>query len=298
MPDHNRFPFRSTFDREPIEWPNGAKLAFYVGINIEFYHFEKRHGAGGRAPGIIDHVMWEYGARVGLFRIMDIMDKYKIRASILLNSDVCLYQPEIIKEGNKRQWEWLGHGVTNQQNMNSYPDENAERDAIIQVRDTIIRETGQTPKGWLGPGLGESFQTPDLLAEAGFEYVSDWSSDDQPVPMSVRGGRMIAMPYHSGVNDARLVARFNFTGPQYEEAVKAQFDCLYKYATGGGGLVMALPIHAHNVGQPYRLEGFERSIDYILSHDKVWNTTSGDIASWYYKNYYKSAPAPVAVRAG
>ena len=292
MPDHGRYPFRSTFNREPIEWPNGAKLAFYVGINIEFYHFEKRNGAGGKPPGVIDHVMWEYGARVGTFRIMDVLDRYDVRASVLLNSDVCLYQPEIIAEGNKRGWEWLGHGITNQKNMNAYPDETAEREAIQEVRDTIIRETGTTPKGWLGPGLGESFQTPDLLAAAGFEYCCDWSGDDQPLPMRGNNGRMLAMPYHNGGNDARLVARFNFTSAEYEQAVKDQFDCLYQYANSGGGLVMALPILAPNVGQPYRLAGFERAIEYVCSHEKVWVTTSGEIAQWYYQNYYKD---PVAL---
>ena len=290
MPDHGRFPFRSTFNREPIEWPNGARLAFYVGANIEFYHFERRQGAGGRAPNVIDHVMWEYGARVGIFRIMDVLDKYDTRCSVLLNSDVCLYHKDVITEGNKRKWEWLGHGVTNQDNMNSYKDEAAEREAIQTVKEVIIRETGTTPKGWLGPGLGESFSTPDLLAAEGFEYNCDWSSDDQPIPMKVASGRMIAMPYHNGVNDARLVGRFNYTGSQYLEAVKAQFDVMYKYATEGGALVFALPIHAANVGVPYRLPYFEQAIEYITSHDKVWNTTSGEISDFYYKNYYKGPP--------
>jgi peptidoglycan/xylan/chitin deacetylase (PgdA/CDA1 family) len=219
---------------------------------------------------------------------MDVLDKYKVRASVLLNSDVCHYQPEIIREGNKRSWEWLGHGVTQQKNMQSYPDENAELEGIREVKETIIKEAGTTPKGWLGPGLGETFDTPDLLAAEGFDYVCDWSGDDQPIPMNVKSGRMISMPYHNGINDARLIARFNYTGSQYEEAVKAQFDCLYRYATTGGGLVMAVPIHAHNIGRPYTLDSFERSIDYVLSHEKVWNTTSGEISEWYYDHYYKA----------
>jgi peptidoglycan/xylan/chitin deacetylase (PgdA/CDA1 family) len=291
MPDHGRFPFRSTFNREPIEWPNGARLAFYVGINIEFYHFERRKGAGGVPPGVIDHVMWEYGARVGVFRIMDVLDKYNIRASVLLNSDVCVYQPEIIAEGKKRKWEWLGHGVTNTDNMNSYPDEAAELAAIRQVKETIIKDTGTTPKGWLGPGLGESFNTPDLLAAEGFEYNCDWSSDDQPLPMNVKNGRMISMPYHNGINDQRLIGLYNYTGPQYREAVRKQFDVMYRYANEGGGLVFAMPLHAANVGVPFRLDDFAAAIEYVTSHDNVWVTTSGEIADWYYKNYYKDSPA-------
>jgi peptidoglycan/xylan/chitin deacetylase (PgdA/CDA1 family) len=231
--------------------------------------------------------MWEYGARVGVFRIMDVLDKHKVRASVLLNSDVCLYQPDIISQGNQRGWEWLGHGVTNSKSMPSYGNEEDERAAIRQVRDTITDHTGTTPKGWLGPGLAESFQTPDLLAQEGFDYCCDWSGDDQPLPMRVNGGRMLAMPYHNGVNDQRLVARANFTGPEYEQAVRDQFDALYAAAGSGGGLVMGLPIHPPNVGLPFRLRYFDQAVKYICSHDDVWVTTSGEIADWYYANYYK-----------
>jgi peptidoglycan/xylan/chitin deacetylase (PgdA/CDA1 family) len=286
MPDHERYPYRSTFNREPIEWPKRAKLAFYVGINIEYYHFDRKSREGPQ-PDVINHVMWEYGARVGVFRIMDVLDKHEIRASVLLNSDVCLYQSDIIQEGNKRNWEWLGHGITNSRSMPSYGSEVEERTAIREVRDTIESHTGTRPKGWLGPGLAETFHTPDLLAGEGFEYVCDWSGDDQPLPMRVETGRLIAMPYHNGVNDQRLVARAFFTGPEYQQAVQDQFDTLYAAALSGGGLVMGLPIHPPNVGLPFRLKYLDQAISYICGHEKVWLTTSGDISDWYYKHYYK-----------
>jgi allantoinase len=282
MADHDRYPFRSTFDRESIEWPNGAKLAFYIGINIEFYHWDRQQTP---RPNLLEHTSWEYGSRVGTFRIMDVLDKHDMRASVLLNSDVCLFQPEIIKEGNKRNWEWLGHGITNTKNLPSYP-EDEERAAIRETKEVIVRETGTTPKGWLGPGLGESFNTPDHLAAEGFEYVCDWSGDDQPLPMRVQSGRLIAMPYHNGINDARLVERYLFTGPEYGQAVCDQFDVLYENALSGGGLVMAAPIHPPRVGLPFRLKHFDAALKYIRSHDKVWVTTAGEISDWYYKNYY------------
>jgi allantoinase len=286
MPDHGRYAYRSTFNREPIVWPNGARLAFYVGINIEYFHFD-RQSREGPTPDVISHAMWEYGARVGVFRIMEVLEKHGVRASVLLNSDVCLYQPDIITEGNRRGWEWLGHGITNSKSMPSYGNEEDERAAIRQVRDTIAEYTGEAPRGWLGPGLAESYNTPDLLAQEGFTYCCDWSGDDQPLPMRVTGGRMIAMPYHNGVNDQRLIARANFTGLEYEQAVRDQFDVLYSAATSGGGLVMGLPIHPPNVGLPFRLKYFEQAVDYICSHGDVWVATSGEIADWYYANHYR-----------
>src|SRR5689334_7748963 len=113
MPGHTRYPYRSMFQRDPLEWPNGAKLAFYVGINIEYTHWDRRRPESG----LIDYTMWEYSHRVGVYRIMDALDKHNVRASVLLNSDVCLYEPQIIEEGNKRHWEWLGHGITQSNGM-------------------------------------------------------------------------------------------------------------------------------------------------------------------------------------
>ena len=229
--------------------------------------------------------MWEYGARVGVFRIMEALDRQNMRASVLLNSDVCRYQPQIIAEGNKRGWEWLGHGITNSRSMSSYPTEE-ERAAISEVKKTIADATGSVPKGWLGPGLAESFHTPDHLAAEGFEYVCDWSGDDQPLPMRVENGHLIAMPYHNGINDQRLIARAFYTGPEYQQAVCDQFDALYAASASGGGLVMGIPIHPPNVGLPFRLKYFEQALAYIQEHDKVWLTTAGEISDWYYRNYY------------
>jgi allantoinase len=289
VPDHDRYPYRSTFDRQAIEWPNGARLAVYVGLNVEFFHFDAPRGDGPR-PDVINHVMWEYGARVGIYRIMEVLDRQSMRASVLLNSDVCKYQPQIIAEGNKRGWEWLGHGLTNSRSMSSYPEEE-ERAAIREVKQTIADATGNVPKGWLGPGLAESFNTPDHLAAEGFEYVCDWSGDDQPLPMRVDGGRLLAMPYHNGINDQRLIARAFFTGPEYQQAVCDQFDSLYAAAMSGGGLVMGIPIHPPNVGLPFRLKYFEQALAYIGEHEKVWLTTAGEISDWYYANYYVAPPA-------
>jgi peptidoglycan/xylan/chitin deacetylase (PgdA/CDA1 family) len=288
MPDHDRYPYRSTFEREAIQWPNGARLAFYVGINIEFNHFD-RPGRDGPSPDLINHVMWEYGARVGVYRIMQVLDKHRLRASVLLNSDVCLYQPQIIAEGNTRDWEWLGHGMV-QKAMPSYPADE-ERAVIREVKETIARHTGKVPRGWLGPGLAESFRTPDHLAAEGFEYVCDWSGDDQPLAMRVATGRLIAMPYHNGINDQRLIARYFYTGSAYKQAVCDQFDVLYGAASTGGGLVMAMPIHPPNVGQPFYLKYFDEALSYICSHEGVWLTVAGEIADWYYAHYYQP-PAP------
>jgi allantoinase len=231
------------------------------------------------------YTLRDYGSRVGVYRIMSVLDKFGIRASVLLNAEVCEHHPEIIAEGNKRNWEWLGHGLTNSVSMLDYSADE-ERGIIHKVKEIITASTGKEPKGWLGPGLGETFDTPDHLAAEGFEYVCDWGNDEQPTPMRVKTGRMIVVPYELGVNDIRVFNRENHTAEQYFRMVCDHFDTLYRDSVSGGR-VLCLPLHPFVIGLPFRISYLEKALDYICSHAGVWRTTSGEIAHWYYQKYYK-----------
>ncbi len=216
---------------------------------------------------------------------MDVLDKYGIRASDLLNAEVCEQYPAIIDEGVKRSWEWLGHGVTNNIPLSEYPPDK-ERQAIRQVKETIAAAVGTPPKGWLGPALAETFNTPDHLAAEGFEYLCDWGCDDQPVPMSVKSGRRIVLPYEQGLNDINMFLRSNHTPEEYFRLACDQFDVLYKEGEKSG-MVMALPLHPFIIGIPYRIKYLDKVLEYICSHEKVWLATGGEIASWYFDHYYE-----------
>lgn len=293
--ENRRYEYIPAIKRKRISWPNKATLALWVCPNIEYFHFDKpiRGSGSSHVPDIQGYSLRDYGARVGVYRLMEVFDKHGLRASVLLNAEVCQQYPQIIAEGNKRRWEWLGHGETNSRDMSGYPD-TEERDVILGIKNTIRKATGKTPKGWLGPGLIETFNTPDHLAAEGFEYVCDWACDDQPVPMRVKSGRMIVVPYEQGINDMRLFVRANFTPEQYYRMVCDQFDTLYRESRGGGK-VMALPLHPFVMGLPFRIKYLDKALEYICSHAGVWKTTGWEIADWYYRHYYE---APGAYEAG
>jgi peptidoglycan/xylan/chitin deacetylase (PgdA/CDA1 family) len=284
-----RFPYVPTINRPAITWPDGARIAFYVGVNIEYFDIDRPNPRMPEAlrPDMIPHVMHDYGSRVGVFRIMDVLDRHAMRASVLLNAEVCERQPAIIEEGKKRRWEWLGHGMTNQRSMPSYR-EDEERAVIRQVKETIAAATGSPPKGWLGPGLAETFRTPDHLAAEGFEYVCDWGCDDYPIPMRVETGRMLAMPYQQGLNDIPLLSTNLYSGEEYGQAICDTFDVLFDEAASSGK-VMAIPIHPFYTGMPLHIKYFDRAVQYICSHKDVWVTTAGEIADWFYQHYYERA---------
>lgn len=291
--ENSRYDYSPIIKRKPLKWPNGARVALWVCPNIEYFYIDKplRGGFGTpHLPDVTGYTLRDYGSRIGVFRLMEVLDKHEIRASVLLNADVCKKQREIIEQGNKRKWEWLGHGLTNNLALNDYPPEDEQR-IIREVTETIASSTGKKPKGWLGPGLIETFNTPDLLAAEGYEYVCDWGCDDQPIPMRVKSGRMIVVPYEQGINDINIFLRRNHTPEEYLRMVCDQFDALYEEGAKSAR-VMAIPLHPFIIGFPFRTRYLDKALEYICSHKDVWRATGWEIAEWFYKNYYKDPGRP------
>jgi allantoinase len=155
--------------------------------------------------------------------------------------------------------------------------------------EAIRQQTSRPPRGWLGPGLGETYVTPELLAEAGIEYVCDWCADDQPFPMRVKNGRLISVPYSQELNDIPAFLRTGYTPEQFCQIVCDQFDVLYAEGERSGR-VMALALHPFLSGHPFRIKWLDRALDYVTRQKAVWLTTGGEIADWFYEHYYDEAP--------
>ncbi|MFF0267757.1 polysaccharide deacetylase family protein [Kribbella sp. NPDC004536] len=266
-------------DRPRLDWPDGKRVAFYVGLNIE--HFLPGKPSTSIWPLDLDpdplnHGWREYGERVGIWRTIDILDRYGVRASALVNSLVAEHNPQIVKAGVERNWAWLAHGRTNSALHTGYePDE--ERRVLEGITGTIETATGQRPRGWMGPGLTETHNTPQLLSELGYSYVLDWTNDDQPYRLNVPG--MLSVPYTVELNDLGLFLR-GLTGPDFLQMVKDQYDVL-REDSADTGRVMALALHPFVIGQAFRAKYLDLALEYIASQSDVWLTTSDDIAAHY-----------------
>ncbi|MGH3319049.1 MAG: polysaccharide deacetylase family protein [Streptosporangiaceae bacterium] len=281
--------------RAPIEWPDGKRLAVWVGLNVEHFDYGTpstsiQDVTAALVPDPLNHGWRDYGTRVGVWRIMDILDRHGVRASVLLNSAVCTEYPEIIEEGRRRGWVWLAHGRANSI-LQTGMEADEERAYLTEVVETIASHTRVRPKGWLGPALSETPRTLELLAELGVGYTCDWCADDQPFPMRVRGGRMISVPYSIEVNDIPLCVSKSFTGPDLYQLLVDQFDVLYAESRQIAR-VMNIAIHPFAVGQAFRSRHLDRALAYIAGHDDVWLTTSDEIADWYYTHYYERDAPP------
>jgi allantoinase len=282
--EHGRFPYSAIVDRPKLTWPDGARVALWVIPNIEHFLFDRTatpmSPASARlSPDILNYSWRDYGVRVGVWRMMEIMQRYRIKGTVALNADVCTHYPRIIEAGNALGWEWMGHGSTNSIQFNSQ-SEVEERALIRSVLDVITAGTGCKPRGWLSPALSETTRTLDLLAEHGIEYVGNWVNDDQPYPMRVKSGSMHSIPYSAELNDIPAILDHHHTGESFARMVCDQFDVLYEEGAQTGR-VMSICLHPFVMGHPHRSKYLAQAFAHITSHKDVWLATGGEIIDWY-----------------
>jgi allantoinase len=277
------FPYSLISQRPPLKWPNGARVALWVVPNIESFSLLERPGGlgPGKIPDIPTWAVRDYGNRVGIARIMQVLDRYGIRATVALNSDICINHSAIIEEGCARRWEWMGHNQSNTRRLNEVSAE----DEIQIIRDTlstIERASGVRPIGWLGSGLQETWNTLDNLSAAGCEYVADWgANDDQPYMMTLDDGKtLVSVPYSYDINDKQAYERRNVSASDFREMICRQFDVLYREGQESGR-VIHIALHPYLTGLPYRIDALDQALEYICRHEGVWLTTGGEIARYY-----------------
>jgi allantoinase len=279
--DYGPFPYVPINDRPKLKWPNGARLAVWSIPHIEFFPLTRGiapspYDSHATVPSVRAWAQRDYGNRVGIWRIMDVMSKRSIRASPTLNSDICDHHPQIVKAAVELGWEILGHNETNSVWLNQMEPEE-ERPSIARTLSKIAALSGRKPVGWLGAGLAETWNTLDYLADEGCLYIADWVCDDQPFFMDIGGGkRLVSIPYSYEINDSPFLYTRNGTIEQFTAAIKRQFDTLY--AEGAhSGRVMAICLHPYLIGVPHRIAGLDEALGYIAAHDGVWFATGEEI---------------------
>jgi allantoinase len=283
LPTHGRYDYVPITQRAPYRWPGGAGLAVYLALNLEHFAFGEGLGAelapGGPPPDVLNFAWRDWGNRVGGWRLLELLDELKVPASVLVNSEIYRYCPALPRAFAGRGDEIVGHGRTNSERQGTLGEE-AERRLILEATEILRQETGRQPAGWLGPWISESHVTPDLLAEAGYRYLLDWCSDDQPIWMRTRGDkRILAVPYPQELNDIPAIVARKIEAAAFADMIVAQFDEMVRLAEATP-LVMGIALHPYIVGQPFRLAPLRRALRHIrASPAPIWWTTSGAIAA-------------------
>ena len=281
------FPYSPITRRPRLEWPGGARVALWVIPNIEFFSLSENipAGAGGSGVKPPDVPAWaarDYGNRIGVFRLMKVLDRYGVRGTAALNSDLCARHPEIVEECKARKWEFMGHNESNTRRLNDLRA-GTERRTIRNALQTIAKATGSRPVGWLGSGLQETWETLEYLAAEGCEYVCDWVNDDQPYLMTLEGGqKLVSVPYSTEINDKPAFEKRNRTAEEFRDMIVRQFDVLFE-ESAESGRVMAIALHPYLSGVPHRIGAVDAALEHICHHDGVWHATGSEIARHYVK---------------
>ena len=280
---HGRYRYSPISGRPHYDWPDGKRLAFYLAVNVEHFHFGEGLGHtpsyATPQPDVRNYAWRDYGLRVGIWRLFDLFDELELPACLLVNSAVYDYAPQVLERARVRGDEIVAHGRTNSERQGDL-GEAAERALIHEATATIARHEGQMPQGWLGPWISETKATPDLLKEEGYSYVLDWPLDDQPVWLTTRAGPLLAMPYPVEINDAPALLTRHHTAADFTGMIVDQFDEMLRQSVQQP-LVCAISLHTPIVGQPFRLAQLRRALQHIRTqadNGQVWFTRPGEIA--------------------
>jgi peptidoglycan/xylan/chitin deacetylase (PgdA/CDA1 family) len=285
IPLHNRYAYSAITKRPDYTWPEGKRLAFWIGTNVELYAFQAGIGNDpaklGEPQNQRNYAWRDYGNRVGFWNLMDLYDEFKLPASHLINTWLYDFAPEIFERIRGRGDDIVGHGRTNAERQKGLWEVD-ERRFIQDVTDTIKCKEGKPPKGWLGAAASENNATLDLLKEAGYTYVLDWPCDDQPIWLNTRAGKILSIPYPAEMNDAAQQVFRQQTARDFTDLIVDQFDEMVE-KSAERPMVCCLSIHPYIVGQPYRIRALRRAFKHIVEHplrDRVWFTRGDAIADY------------------
>jgi peptidoglycan/xylan/chitin deacetylase (PgdA/CDA1 family) len=286
MLPRERADFSAIVDRPPLKLPGGARLVFWTIVNLEVWDIGKPMARQVLAPPTgqtllpdVPNWSWhEYGMRVGVWRFFELFKRLNIRPTLAINARVCEDYTRVAEQARTDRWEFMGHAYQ-QGPIHLEPN---QKKMITHALDVIERFSGKRPVGWLGPGLTQTLETPEILAEAGVKYIGDWVYDDEPTTIRTAKGPLVTLPYTVELNDIPMMIVQHHQSDYLLQRAIDQFDRLY--AEGEQRVkIFPLAIHAYISGQPHRIKYLEAIYDYARRHDGVVFWTGEEILEWYSK---------------
>lgn len=295
-----KYPYSAITQRGPLKWPDQAKVALIVSLNLEHWDMvketDKPYYAGGPAilpntlpgnvPDFPNYTWREYGQRVGIWRLFDVFDEAGVPAGCTINAKTALERRAIVDAANERGWEIVAHNYEQGELLSDYAqDADKEREVILRTLNVYKDVVGRPAKGWLSSSLRGTVNTCGVLAEQGLIFYCDIMNDDQPYLIETDHGNIVSTPYSNEINDFTMLTRMGFSTDQFLSAIKEELSVLLSDAeASGSGRMMNLGLHPHVSGRAYRVRAVREFLEYAKSLDGVWFATREEIAEWYLQN--------------
>lgn len=282
--DHERYEWSMLPQRKKVVWPQNARIALWVVPALEWFPLNMA-GVPFKPPGAMQtaypdfrhYTLRDYGNRVGIYRIMKALQQHGIPATVAVNAAVAVRYPALIEQCNQQGWEIMANGLDMDHLHHGGLSADEEKKWVDQTLSILRKASGQAVRGWLSPAKSESFNTPDILAAAGLDYVCDWVNDDMPYPMHTTSKTLVAMPHPIDIDDYTILVNNHHTENDFRDQLIDHFDVLYKESATEGGRIMPISLHPWVIGQPYRIKALEDALAHIMSHKGVWAATGSQI---------------------
>ena len=279
--DHDLYTWSALKDRKPVAWPNGGKVAVWLCVSLEYFPLIPSD-TPFRAPGHMQtaypdyrhYTAREYGTRIGLYRLLDAFDKAGIKASIATNSAIAERYPQIIADIVSAGHEIIAHSTDMNGTIATDLPEADERALIATSLDTLERASGTRPTGWLSIARSQSWNTPQLLHDAGVRYCCDWVNDELPYAFT---NGLINMPLNHELSDRQIITAQQHSADSYAEQICDAYDRL---TSEDGGRMLPLQITPYVMGLPYRIEAFEKLLANLKSRGAWFAPGSEIIDVW------------------
>ena len=276
--------YSAIVDRPPLRLPAGTRLVVWPILNVEVWEIERpmprqvltAPTGVSLLPDVPNWSWHEYGMRVGFWRLHSALERLRIRPTLSINAQVCESYPRIAAAARDGGWEFMGHSYVQ---VPMHKLEN-EREAIQRTMDALEKFTRKRPVGWLGPGLTETYETPDLLAEAGVKYVGDWVYDDEPTEIATRHGSLVTLPYPVEINDIPILSLQHQPSEVFLRRGRDAFDRLYAESSERAKF-FSVAFHPYLSGVPHQIKYLEALFEYLGGQPGVAFWTGEQILDWY-----------------
>jgi peptidoglycan/xylan/chitin deacetylase (PgdA/CDA1 family) len=281
--DHERYAWSMLVDRPAVTWPNGARIALWLSVHLEFFPlnpegkpFKLPGGMVTPYPDLRHFTLRDYGNRVGVQRLLRLFERLGLRASFATNAAVARRTPSLLRD--LAAHELVGHGRDMDHPHYGGMAESVERSLIADSLATLREASGQKVEGWISPGKSESERTPELLVEHGVRWFGDWINDDMPYRFETAGGPLVALPHSAELSDRQILIDYRHAESDFTDQLLDQHRFLAREAAAAGsGRVLAITLHPWVIGQPHRISALERALEAILREPGIWNATGTEL---------------------
>lgn len=283
--DHEIYPWSAMRDRKPVAWPDGKKVAVWICVSLEWFPITPSD-TPFRAPGHMQtsypdyrhYTAREYGTRVGFYRLLDAFKKAGIKVSVATNGAIAERYPEIIRDIMADGHEIIAHSTDMNGTIASGLPVEEERALIAQSLASLEAASGKRPTGWLSIARSQSWNTLDLLKEAGLTYACDWVNDELPYRFN---NGLINLPLNHELSDRQIITVQQQSADSYATQMLDAFDWLAGEAGDYGGRMLPLHVTPYIMALPYRISAVEGLLEQLAARPEAWVATGEEIvASW------------------